>query len=483
MFSFVKSAKLAYLYVFLTGAVFRGIPEIIVPQYPVGFETITYYAPAMIIFSKRSLIDIFVDAFQVSSTVSSYRPLLDTFRAGPFFYILMWLTSIVSSIHVYLILKVVGPLLYGFLAVSFFVFLNRGLNFERKKAFVGTLVLVFQIAALRESWDRFRTVLSLIFLFATLTTLKSESKYKWWLVAIFGTLTALSREYVTLVLFVTVLGFVIVKDKDKLIPLAALAPALIIFTAMAYPALSWWNFLSPNNPFNIRSYPWLLQDVFSIFAVCYLPILPLVVNGFKRDDILDPMVSWLLLGSFSIILSPLFAVPGYQRWLMLLVFPFSVYAVNGFEHFHLFNKDNFKKLLTILLIFAVIGIGYSSGAFSYVVLPNSWVPTNLVQSSIAWDQVDDVKGVLLWLDENAITNSCILCEERFYGWTLIYLERANNDVEIIPYGANSAPTAALEKALNDDFSKIYLIWYVNSSFENFQVIYSLENVAIFQYEL
>jgi len=466
MLDFVRSPKFPYLSVFLVGVVLRGIPELLVSWYPIGYETITYYAPVMLTFYGRSLIDVFVS----------------TFRGGPLFYLLMWLVANASGAHAFLILKATGPLLYGSLAVSFFIFLKRGLKLDGKMSFVAALLLVFQVAALRESWDRFRNVLGLIFVFAALTALKSESRFKWPFVAGLAVLTALSREYIALFLFVAVLGFAILERKDRVMSLVALGPALAVFALMVYPARLWWNYVS-DSQYVLGSYLWAVQDVFSIFAVCYLPLLPFVVKGFRRDKMLDPLVGWFLLGSFSVIVSPWFAVPGYQRWLMLLVFPFSVYAVRGFDCFHLFDKGSFRKLVAIVLIFMVIGVGYSSGAFSYVMLPNSWVPTNLVQSSIAWDQIDDVKGVLRWLDENAISNSSVLSEERFYGWTLIYLERANNDVEVFAYGANSLPTLALEKALGNGFSWVYLIWYTDSSLENFQMIYSQNSISIFRYQL
>jgi hypothetical protein len=106
----------------------------------------------------------------------------------------------------------------------------------------------------------------------------------------------------------------------------------------------------------------------------------------------------------------------------------------------------------------------------------------LVQSSIAWDQIDDVKGVLRWLDENAVADSVVLAEERFYGWTLIYLKRANNDVEVLPYGAGSSPKLALEKALGDGFNWIYLIWYTDSYVKDFKAVYSQNSISIFQYD-
>lgn len=444
----------------------RGIPELLVSWYPVGYETITYYAPAMMSFYGRSLVDVFVSSF----------------RFSPLFYVLMWLVANVSGAHAFLILKVTGPLLYGGLAVSFFLFLKRGLKLDGEMAFVAALLLVFQVATLRESWDRFRSLLGFVFLFPALTALKSDYKFKWPLVAILATLTALSREYIAFVLFVAVLGFTILEKKDKLMSLVALAPALAVFAVMFYPALLWWNYLSPDNPFAIGSYSWVVQDVLSIFAVCYLSLLPFVVKGWWRDKLLDPMLGWLLLGSFSVIVSPWFAVPGYQRWLMLLVFPFSIYAVKGFERFQLFSKRRVRMLRAIILIFVVVGVGYSSGAFSYVVLGNSWVPVNLVQSSIAWNQIDDVIECLRWLNDHATSNSSILTEERFRGWTLIYLGRANNDVKVIVYAANSLPQPALEKALGDGFRWIYLIWYTDSSLENFQMIHSQNSISIFQYQ-
>jgi len=106
----------------------------------------------------------------------------------------------------------------------------------------------------------------------------------------------------------------------------------------------------------------------------------------------------------------------------------------------------------------------------------------MVQSSVGWDQIDDLKEVLVWFDENAETNSSLLGEERFYGWTLIYLIRANNDIEVIPYGANSLPEATLKKALNDGFNWIYLIGYTNLKFNNFEPIYSQNEISIFQYD-
>lgn len=464
--NFLKQDRGSCLFFFLLGLTLRGIPELLVSRYPVGYETITWYAPPMMTFSGQSVFDVFVQFFW----------------SGPLFYVLMWLVSNVTRAHAFTILKVAGPILYGSLIVSFFVFLKKGLKFEWKMAFTASLLLVFQIAALRDSWDRFRTVLALIFLFATLIALKSNSKHKWGAVTILAALTALSREYVALVLFVTVFCFIFLEKKDRIISLVALGPAFAIFAVMINLGLIKFasNYVSEGQ-YASRSYFWVVQDAFVIFAVCYLLLLPFVLRGWRKDRLVGPMTGWLLLSSFSVI-CPWFTVPGYQRWLMLLVFPFSVYAAWGFERFQLFNKRRIWMLAAIVMVFMLIGVGYSTGTFSYVGrMTNSYVAVNLVQSSIRWDQIDDVKAVLTWLDENAVSNSSILTEECFYGWTLIYLERANQDVKVIPYAAASPPMSALEVALHDGFSRIYLIWYTAQGFSNFEIIHSKNAVSVFQY--
>ena len=464
--NFLKRDSGSCLFFFLVGLTLRGIPELLVPFYPVGYETIAWYAPPLMTFPGRSVIDVFVEFF----------------RSGPLFYVLMWLIANVTGAHAFVILKVVGPLLYGSLIVSFFVFLKKGLKFEWKMAFVASLLLVFQIAALRDSWDRFRTVLGLVFLFATLTAFKTDFKHKWKLVALLTVLTTISREYVAAVLFATVLGFVMFEKKERVASFVALGPALAIFMVMVYPGLFGFAMsYVPEGQYASRSYLWVVQDAVVIFAACYLVLLPFVLKGWRRDKLVGSMFALLLVGSFSVV-NPWFAVPGYQRWLLLLVFPLTIYAVWGFERLRLFSQGRIRILAVILLVFIIIGAGYSTGTFSYVgYMTNSYVAVHLVQSSISWDQVDDVKAVLGWLDVNAASNSSVLAEESFFGWTLIYFGRANMDVKVIAYGAASSPLPVLEVALREGFSQVYLIWYTEQKVDNFEVIYSQNAISIFQH--
>lgn len=467
LFNFLKQDRGSCLFFFLVGLTLRGIPELLVSWYPMGYETITYYAPAMVTFPGRSAVNVFVEFF----------------RSGPLFYVLMWVATNLTGADVFVILKIVGPLFYGGLVVSFFLFLRYGLKFEWKLAFVASFLLTFQIATLRESWDRFRTELGLIFLFAALTTLKSNYKHKWLFVSALAILTTISREYIALVLFVTILGYTLLEKKDRMPSLFALSPAVAVFLSTIYPRWLWlvWNYV-PESQYASRSYLWVVQDAFAIFVICYFALLPFAIKGWQRNTLIDSMTGWLLVGSFSVAF-PWWSIPGYQRWLMLLVFPLSVAAVKGFERFQLFSKRRIPMLTAIVLAFSIVGAGYSSGAFSYVgLLPNSYVAVNLVQTSISWNQVDDVKELLKWLDLNAVANSMLLVEERFYGWTLIYLKRATSDIEVVPYGANYSPATFLESALEKNSSLVYLIWYTETTVKDFRVVYSQNTVSIFQHQ-
>ena len=169
LFNILSEEKIVYLIVFFTAFLIRLIPELIILNYPIGYETITYYAPAM----NPSSGVVNGDFFGFLNQFLVFNPSFGQFlRSGPLFYVIMWFIIDLFGVDAFVLLKVVGPLLYGCLAISFYVFVRRGLNLEIKIAFLVALILIFQPAALRLSWDRYRTVLALIFFFVSLVVLK-----------------------------------------------------------------------------------------------------------------------------------------------------------------------------------------------------------------------------------------------------------------------------------------------------------------------
>ena len=93
-----------------------------------------------------------------------------------------------------------------------------------------------------------------------------------------------------------------------------------------------------------------------------------------------------------------------------------------------------------------------------------------------------MKGVLAWLDENAVSSSSLIVEERFLGWTLIYMNRAYVDVDVTAYGAGSPPTSTLSKVQEEGFDAYYLIWYTDSNLEGFQTIHQEGDLSVFEYK-
>jgi len=71
----------------------------------------------------------------------------------------------------------------------------------------------------------------------------------------------------------------------------------------------------------------------------------------------------------------------------------------------------------------------------------------------------DVENSLLWLNQNANTNSCLVTHTAFYGWALLYLE---NNFTIKTYGFGFPDNSARSQS-QQGFIHIYLIWWVNGS--------------------
>ena len=59
MVDFFKNEKIQYFFIFFLGVFIRGLPELLVSEYPIGFETITYYAPPMFSFNQYTFSEVF----------------------------------------------------------------------------------------------------------------------------------------------------------------------------------------------------------------------------------------------------------------------------------------------------------------------------------------------------------------------------------------------------------------------------------------
>jgi len=137
--------------------------------------------------------------------------------------------------------------------------------------------------------------------------------------------------------------------------------------------------------------------------------------------------------------------------------------------------------------YIALGSLYSSGLIS---LESEWTPPNLVQSSIGIDQIDDCIACIKWLNNNAMSGACLIIEERFRGWVLIYMDR--EDIKIAIYEAPGTELGvdisngfkrAYNEATKVGFEVIYLIWYSGARINGFYEVYNYESIAVYQADL
>jgi len=77
------------------------------------------------------------------------------------------------------------------------------------------------------------------------------------------------------------------------------------------------------------SYSNLFMQVMTLFVLLYAPLLPLVFFGYWNDDFLTPFLILNLMGTFFPLISPSFALLDFERWVFMLVYPFSIYSTNA----------------------------------------------------------------------------------------------------------------------------------------------------------
>jgi len=493
-----------YLILFIFGAILRGIPEILVAKYPVGFDTNAYY-PAHIAFLEK------MDPVEV-------------FKTAPLFYTIMWVAGEVTGVDVYLLLKIAGPVLYGFLGASFFFFLSSGVGLDQKASLLGCFTCMVQIVTLRLSWDLFRNELGLILFFLAVGVLWKNIKYRRVLFAFLGIAVVLAHP-VAATMFFAVVGWLSLEEissgkiKRFLVPAV---PAGILFTIIVL--VTFWlpsqpdprivsigpekppllmSYLESDPRFVEGTYLTILLFIGGLFLFAYGHLLPFVLRGVARNRVIDPLTGLLGFCSFSILAAPWFAVPiTYWRWIILLIFPFTFYVVRGFEKWGLTGK-HWRVLVLICLALSTVAVTYVSGTLpmratlSYVKESgstggesmwslaqsvNTYIPETLVQSSIGignvTGQIDDAVACLRWLNSDAGSNSVLLVEERFTSLALIHARR---DIKIVLYGVYCPIRDVLKALTPHRFSEVYLVWYSHAKLAGFSHVHTEGAIAIHRY--
>jgi hypothetical protein len=178
----------------------------------------------------------------------------------------------------------------------------------------------------------------------------------------------------------------------------------------------------------------------------------------------------LLVGAFGCLIVPFFALQFWHRWMFMLVYPLTFYAIYGLAKW--VNKSSFNgklgflawssnnKAKGMILIAIVLGVAYLVTPIT-MTYANKSVP-NITRTqvyfstdpAIPYQDVGSVIQAMGWLNANLNTSYCVILQQHFLTWGQLYL---NSSHKIINY--ESDVNAAVNKSLNLNFSTIYFIWW------------------------
>jgi len=474
------------LLAFLLPLVMRAIPEILMGPYIVGFDTLGYYVPTTLVWLR--------DGVGFWSFLAM----------APFFYaLLMGFTAV--GVPIVASLKVLSPLLLGFLGVTVYFYANKTLAWSPKKSLLVVLFATLYFVALRVSWDMLRSELALIFLFVTLIFLKKDGNplRNGVLLSLAMLSVVFAHQLIAVIMFAIVLVTIVRLYLNKEIVglrrlIACSVPAAALFLLIVYASYvssSQFSvvsgFLGQSSEgflalFGFASYTDLVVDTLGFLVFCYLPLLPLVVLGVKRFGSNLQLNAWVLcvfIALVSAIANVFIAVLPY-RWILLLMCPLAFYAAEGFAGL----KVNAHK--------AGIGVMLATLSVSFMVLPNSlafpyfglftlYVPSSMLQNTVSLSDSQDTVNALHWVRENMSSDARLLVHDVFYGWASLTVNKS----QLIPYGYDKPETVAHKLVENSSGSQLYLIWWVNGSgWHNeptvssaFGEVYESGRIAIFTY--
>lgn len=492
------------------GTVIRSIPNVVTP-YPIGYDTIYYTTQ---ILDWRNCISDPNIVFKTPLHILILGPIYATTGLDPF-----------------VILRIIQPLLYGLLATSFYYAARNVYKWETRQALLATIIFSLQTTTLRISWDLLRNELSLAILLFTLPKLKNHERESW-AFTILSILVVLSHQLTSAILFFIITFFFVnhIRKKEynqaqKL--LLASSPSALLFTCMLaynmgiigfptaqipsiFPTIisipikrslpfPFSNYLAGEGFVDYNhSYLFLLTDVVSLHVASYLLILPFVIVGFRdlREETMDLWTGFCAFGSLMCLVAPQYSLLLWDRWMQLLVVPYTSYATEGI--IKLSNKRILKRSRSNLpfiacTIYAIIAVLYMTTPYTNpvslyaAVWPSSkYSPPTMQRNTSPVEDTPDIERAFRWLNNNMEKSSCLLTREAFLDWAKIYLKK---DGTIVSY-QNKFVSEGLQYAKALNYSTIYWIWWDNGIGlkwygqpipEEFKPIYKTGNIVIYKY--
>ena len=428
----------------------RMLPEILSWPYPLGYDTVAYYLPKMVIRFGLRVSDI---------------PELLRFDRG----LLYLLASLMATFFgdCFMALKFLGPLLYGLLSLILYVYVEHGLRMGWKKAFTASMLFSLSLLSLRVSWDLYRNMLGLIFALTTLTLVERRS----WLATPTALVTVLSHELSSAMLMAMLIVRLVAgrrfgwRDvgRGPLVASATSSVALFVCQRLITPAVS--------PPQIVLSRPlegatWLASDLY-FFTLASAPLLILAAPSIGR--LRGDVDAWSALTAAAFTLSVVgVGAPWYYRYrvLLMMCIPLPIYASETLS-----SKTGIVKAVALATLLAV-AVPYlmtsPSKPWNYYALAASPVPrvytrmpSGFLQNVVPLDEFPYLDGLMKEAVAK-VPNGCVLVMPRqFYGLALYYLGPRDGLIDV---GEVSLTRGGLElvveaaRGLNTT-GKIYTVWW------------------------
>lgn len=441
------------LLAFFIPAAVRTIPELLAGPYPLGFDTVTTYAP---------LID---EARSVGFAVALDRVIQS--RSAPLFTILLVALSPIP-VHPFVLTKALGPILLGLLSVLGYLFL-RSLGLSQALSVTIAVFASLYFVTLRLSWDLYRNLLAYAFFLLAARQIVRRRRDALFVVS--ALLVFLSHELVT-ALLVALLAILFSWGlwRERKVEWVFLGLILGGFLALGYYA-QWWvpataslipgleatsvpiptNYLDPSG---ISGFESLGELYLTVLATGTLILVPLLVWIRKEHLSTHPIMVWiaiLLTVGFLPLVLPTFALPSWQRWLMMAALPLVYLAATRI-------KTVRRKGLV------VVGAAYLLLSGAYAFLPSetaapifassltvSYLPSSLLQNTGPLQDSPSTLAALQWLDETARPDSLLLAHLAFSGWAHLYTQ----GIEVQTY----LRSADLNLSQLQGGRDVYTIWW------------------------
>jgi hypothetical protein len=504
-FSTVKALGAVFLFGFLV----RLVPEVLAFSSPIGWDQV-YYAVVM----KNGVV---------------WANWAQFFTSTWLLYAVTVPLHAVTGIDPFVLLKVVAPALYGLTVAGVYWFGSKLLRWDVKMCLVAVGLFAFQLASLRVSWDLLRNTLGMGLLLFTLPLVERVgSKGGFMAFAVLSLLTVFAHEYAAVTWVFVVLGLLVwrlVKGRFNVgsvrILLAGL-PALAIFVVgmylrffpvrfegapsnvlstgevsagkygfmVNYLAVNAWNW-------SYASYWSLFYEVVLLFAFLYLPYLFLVWKGYFKNCVLNLWLSLLLVGAFGCLVVPFFALNLWARWMFLLVYPFTFYAVCGlFRIYRSSPKGGVLVGRAKLVAVAGLAVLFSLGC-AYLFTPllaqteiYGVAPVDIsvhfgAAPTVPYQDVEGVTHAMHWLDENMGNDSFVILHHALLPWGRLYLDKSRVMVE---YYDNV--DAAVNVGLDRGFAHAFCVWwgepigwYNFSLPQSFVGVQDFDRISVYVYEV